>query len=93
MTTIEVLVPIADTRIERRALAPRLADLSGKRIGFLDNLKANAGELLAQVAAALRADGHVFEVIGGTKNATAAAPAEVLKQLMTCDAVVLAIAD
>ncbi len=93
MTTVEVLIPVAATRVKESPLAPRLASLNGKRIGWLDNMKANAGELLRYTAEVLRARGHVFEFVTAAKNATAAAPATVMAHLKSCDAVVLAIAD
>ncbi len=93
MSIIEVLVPVAITRIHERPLAPRLGKLSGVRIGWLDNMKANAGQLLGFVAEALRERGYAFESIMASKNATAAAPDAVMMHLRTCDAVVLAIAD
>ena len=46
MTTVEVLVPVAVTRVKDRPLAPRLSSLQDKRIAWLDNMKANARELL-----------------------------------------------
>ncbi len=93
MTIVDVLVPVAATRVVDRPLAPRLASLGGKRIACLDNKKANAGALLRCTAQALRDSGHAFEIITATKNATAAAPDTVMAHLKTCDAVVLAIAD
>ena len=92
MNEIEVLVPVAPLRIEQRPLAPRLRQLRGARIGWLDNSKANAGALLAAVADALRMQ-HDFATIVESKDATAAAPELVMAHLQTCDAVVLAIAD
>ena len=53
MNKIEVFVPIAETRIVEGSLAPRLPQLKGARIGWLDNMKANAPELLRDVAAVL----------------------------------------
>lgn len=93
MTIIEVLVPVAATHVVDRPLAPRLTSLTGKRIGCLDNRKANAGALLQHTVQALHERSHGFEIITVTKNATAAAPDAVMAQLKTCDAVVLAIAD
>lgn len=93
MTIVEVLVPVATTRVIERPLAPRLSAFSGKRIALLDNMKANAGALLRYTAQALHAAGHHFEIVTADKNATAAAPASVMAHLKTCDAVVLAIAD
>lgn len=93
MSTLEILVPIAVTRTSQRPLATRLPKIDGARVGWLDNLKANAGELLRFVVEALPAKGFAFGVVRATKNATAAAPAAVTAHLQTCDAVVLAIAD
>ena len=56
-------------------------------------MKANAGELLRNVAEVLRTRGHGFEMVIAAKNATAAAPDAVMAHLKTCDAVVLAISD
>ncbi len=93
MTTLEVFVPTAATRVVRAPLAARHGDLHGRRIGWLDNMKANAGALLAEVSAQLHARGFEFEAVQAAKDATAAAPADVMAHLKTCDAVVLAIAD
>jgi hypothetical protein len=93
MAIVEVLVPVAATRVVDHPLAPRLTTLSGKRIGCLDNNKANAGALLQHTVQALRDNGHVFEIVMATKNPTAAAPDTVMAHLKSCDAVVLAIAD
>lgn len=93
MPAIEVHVPIAPTRVLDHPLAPRLRALTGARVGWLDNLKANAGDLLRSVEATWRASGHAFESVTFTKNATAAAPDAVMAQLAGCAAVVIAIAD
>lgn len=92
MNPIEVLVPVAATRVVLRPLARRLTQLAGARIGWLDNQKANAGELLRQLAVLLRT-GIDFELVHLAKNATAAAPDAIMAHLKRCDAVVLAIAD
>jgi hypothetical protein len=93
MARIEIYSPIARTRITTHPLAARPDSLSGLRIGWCDNLKANAGSLLECTAEQFAAGGLQFESFHGTKNATAAAPPELLVHLQTCDAVVLAIAD
>lgn len=93
MAEIEIYSPIARTRITTRPLATRPDSLSGRRIGWCDNLKANAGPLLEFTQQQLAANGLQFESFHGTKNATAAAPPALLAHLQTCDAVVLAIAD
>jgi len=93
MERIEVYSPVAQTRLRDRPLAGRLPQLSSRRIGWLDNSKANAGLLLGRVAAELISRGIDFVSVGASKNATAAAPEDVMSHLRTCDAVVLAIAD
>jgi len=93
MSELEVFVPVAVTRTPTHPLAPRLAGLDGRRIGWLDNRKANAAALLGGVADALAAIGHAFARELADKNATAPAPDAVMAHLRTCDAVVLAIAD
>lgn len=93
MADIEILVPVAPTRIAKRPLATRIAQLQNARIGWLDNMKANAGDLLREVAKTLTTQGYAFERILASKNATAAAPDAIMAHLETCDAVVLAIAD
>lgn len=93
MSRIEILSPVAITRTTTYPLAARPGSLRGRRIGWVDNLKANAGSLLDFTSAQLTAAGWQFESFHATKNATAAAPPELLAHLKTCDAVVLAIAD
>ncbi|HCU89979.1 MAG TPA: hypothetical protein DGR97_08545 [Gammaproteobacteria bacterium] len=93
MEDIEVFVPVGETRVVGRPLAPRLAQLDGARIGWLDNMKANAPELLRNIAAALIKRGANGEMLFTSKNATAAAPESILAHLRNCDAVVLAISD
>lgn len=93
MVTLEVYVPTAQTRLQSRPLAPRLTTLSGIKIGWLDNMKANANQLLLEVARIFQARGHAFELLSEHKNATGPAPESVIAHLKCCDAVVLAIAD
>jgi hypothetical protein len=93
MDSIEVYIPTADTRIVERTLAARLSQFAGAKIGWLDNMKANAPQLLREVAAEFSSRSAGVEMLFASKNATAAAPEAVLAQLRTCDAVVLAISD
>jgi hypothetical protein len=90
---IEVLVPVPPLHIEERPLAPRLEGLRGRRVGFLNNQKANAGLLLATVAGELQRAAGPFDALHEEKVATMAAPVEVMGRLQRCHAVVLAIAD
>jgi hypothetical protein len=48
-----ILEPVVPESIADVALAPRLASLSGKRLGFVDNSKLNADRFLAEVAGGL----------------------------------------
>ena len=47
---IRLYDPTAEPRTIPVELAPRLTSLAGKRIGILDNTKANAGTLMLAVA-------------------------------------------
>ena len=93
MGFVEVLNPVAEARAPELPLARRNTDLRGKTIGFLNNRKANAGLLLENIEALLRARFGEFSVVKGGKNAAMAAPDEVLTRLSLCDAVVVAIGD
>lgn len=55
--------PTAQPAGQSVALTPRPADLRHKRLGLLDNTKANAGELLEAVLAELEGDLQPAEVI------------------------------
>jgi hypothetical protein len=93
MDKLEVLIPTPQTRTVKWPLAPRLTSLKDVRIGWLDNMKANAKELLHGIAEVLQDGNADGEMLVLSKNATAAAPESVLAHLRTCDAVVLAISD
>jgi hypothetical protein len=90
---IEVLVPVSPGDVEQRPLAERLDRLRGQRVGFLNNQKANAGNLLDDLVEELHRRAGPFEEIREVKAATTAATTEVMGRLQRCDAVVLAIAD
>jgi len=90
---IEVLVPVSPLHVVPRPLAARINGLSGRRLGLLNNQKANAGRLLDAVADELQRRAGPFEEIREVKAAPAAAPTDVMGRLQRCDAVVLAIAD
>ncbi|HUA02804.1 MAG TPA: hypothetical protein VMB27_02800 [Solirubrobacteraceae bacterium] len=49
-------------------LAPRVRDLTGIRLGLLDNTKANAWRVLETIAAELRAQHHIGEVTTYAKS-------------------------
>jgi len=54
MTTIRVLSPVAVSKVTQSAPLPLPTDLSGRRIGFLDNTKANFDLLLRRLEGRLR---------------------------------------
>lgn len=95
MANLEVHVPIPLYRRQSHPLAARQQVINGLTIGLLDNMKANAGELLVSVAESLQGqDADLnLKLVMASKNATAAAPDAVLNHLKSCDAVILAIAD
>jgi hypothetical protein len=73
--------------------AERLADLRGKRIALLDNIKHNAEYLLDEVADRLSGDFGCQVVRVKKKTYTKVAEPHVLAQMEGCDAVVTAIGD
>ena len=94
MGTIRVLSPVAASKVSQEAPLPLPANLASKTIGFLDNTKANFGQLIAEMEAVLRARHGVARVVYQRKaNAATAAPPEVLATLREADLVVTGSAD
>lgn len=85
--------PSADEDSEKAAGATRLADLTGKRIGLLDNIKHNAEYLLTEVGEQLTREYGCEVRLVRKKTYTKYAEAHVLAALEDCDAVVTAIGD
>jgi len=54
--TIKLINPVGQRGAERASLARRLATLDGKSIGFIDNIKPNAGLFLRYVEEMIRKD-------------------------------------
>jgi len=54
--TIRIVNPVGQRAAERVALARRLETLNGKSIGFIDNIKPNAGLFIQCIEDMLRAD-------------------------------------
>jgi len=52
---IRVVSPVGQRAIARAALAPRLDSLAGKAVGFIDNIKPNAGLFLRHIEDMMRA--------------------------------------
>ena len=85
--------PSAEEDSEQTAGAARLAELKGKRIGLLDNIKHNAEYLLAEVGEQLTREYGCEVRVVRKKTYTKYAEAHVLAALEDCDAVVTAIGD
>ena len=91
--TIRLYDPTAEPRAVDATLAPRLADLAGKRIGILDNGKANAGTLMLAVATILQERYGVTEVVKREKPVAGPPKPEVLEALARCDVALVGSAD
>ena len=76
-------------------LAPRLASLSGLRVGLLDNAKPNAAVVLAAIATELRRDFGVRSSTAYTKSYFGTPVEEsLIRQILdNCDFVVAGIGD
>ena len=94
MATIRVLSPVVDSKISQTAALPLPGTLAGKRLGFLDNTKANFELLLRRLEAVLRTEAGIADVVYERKaNSSTPAPPEVLGRLRSVDLVVTGSAD
>jgi hypothetical protein len=94
MAMIRVLSPVVDNKISQTAALPLPGTLAGKRLGFLDNTKANFELLLRRLEAVLRTEAGVADVVYERKaNSSTPAPPEVLARLRSVDLVVTGSAD
>ncbi len=80
MPQIELLNPTARPRLVEAALAPRAESLRGRRVGLLDNGKANADVLLQRVEAYLR-EAHGVDTFVWRRKATSTRGATCLGEL------------
>ena len=96
-TLADVLDPTGQTttRIEASARAPRRADLTGVRLGLLENTKHNAALLLDDLAEHLQRDHGVASVLRRTKTAFALPlPGDQLAEFVReCDVVLTGVGD
>jgi hypothetical protein len=91
---ITVLDPTGQSEAEAPRLAPPLPSLKGALVGLLDNGKANADQLLAEVERLLRAEYGVRELLYRRKpDFSRPAPAALLAELRACDAIITAVGD
>lgn len=92
-TGVILLEPVADAEPETFSLASRVVQLSGQRIGFLDNGKERADEILAVIEELLTARFEYAAVLRRRKeHYTKNAPPELIDELAEwCDLVVTAV--
>ena len=94
MRTIRVLSPVVESKISQTASLPLPGSLAGRRLGFLDNTKANFELLLRRMEAHIRAETGLAEVLYERKaNSSTPAPPEVLARLRDVDLVLTGSAD
>ena len=90
---IRLYDPTAEPRTVAAQLAPRLQSLAGKRVGILDNGKANAGTLMLAVVDRLKERYGVVDVIKREKPVAGPPKPEVVDALSKCDFVLVGSAD
>jgi hypothetical protein len=90
-----LLDPTDQEVLQRRTLAPRLAEVHGKVGGFLDNRKQNASILLDHIAERLSAEYGIAETVHQAKfiYSRVAEPLIIDELAERCDFVVAAIGD
>lgn len=54
--SVRIVNPVGQRAVERMALARRLDTLNGKSIGFIDNIKPNAGLFIQAIEEMMRAN-------------------------------------
>jgi hypothetical protein len=90
---IRLYDPTAEPRAIDAKLAPRLTSLSGKRIGILDNGKANAGTLMLAVAKTLQERHGAGEIVKRDKGVAGPPSPAILDALSECDFALVGSAD
>jgi hypothetical protein len=91
---IIVLDPTASSDTQPNELAPRLTSLNGRRVGVLDNRKANADRLFDVVETILR-ERYAAEVVVRCQKPdfSRPAPESMLRELRDCEAVITGVGD
>jgi hypothetical protein len=90
---IRLYDPTAEPRTTTTRLAPRLTDLVGKRVGILDNGKANAGTLMLAVAKILQERHGAGQIVKREKPVAGPPRPEVVAALSQCDFALVGSAD
>ncbi len=94
MNRLTLVSPVDARDADALTLAPRRTDLSGCRLGLLDNRKGNANVLLEMVAAELAPEGAVAGALLEKRIFSRPATAQNLSELAaSSDAVVTAVGD
>lgn len=94
--TVRLLSPVAPAAVQEVGVVGRLADLSGRRLAFLDNKKSNADVLLHRLAENLSAEYRLSAAQHYRKPLTSARPfpPEVMAEIRaSCDGVIAALGD
>ena len=93
MDELTVLDPTAEMDVERIPLAARPADLAGKRVGFLDNSKERAEEILRRIEERMKGQFALGSIVWRRKEFyTKQAPLAFIEALAPqCDVVVNAV--
>jgi hypothetical protein len=91
---IIVLDPTASSEAQPNQLAPRLSSLQGRKLGVLDNRKANADRLFDLVETILR-ERYAAEVVVRCQKPDFSRPApdSMLHDLRECEAVITGVGD
>jgi hypothetical protein len=91
--SIRLYDPTAEPRAVAARLAPRLTTLQGKRIGILDNGKANADVLMLAMARILQERHGAGAIVKREKPVAGPPRPEVLEALAQCDLALVGSAD
>ena len=86
-------IPPPSRAWSRRRWRPRWTSLAGKRIGILDNSKANADVLMLAVARTLQERYGAGEIVKRDKPVAGPPSAEALEALSECDLALVGSAD
>jgi len=71
---IRLVNPVGNCAVSRAVLAPRLATLDGRSIGFIDNIKPNANLFIQYIEEMMRADYKDVATHTVRKNFTSSKP-------------------
>ena len=91
--TVSVFDPTAEDATLQDKLARRLVTLDRKVIALLDNSKDLVDVLLGEVRSLIQKDFPEAEFRYFHKESVSGASAEIMKQVMECDAVITAVGD